>query len=264
MNPQAQAAAVAAHGGLKPGEVWIDRPGPASIYYPKSILDFEGMTASDYLQNFKGRIKNAIEGHRFDTVRVTAGATVVKGVYKLFQLAIGENTTTIDSGATAYRKEDNDTDMLQNGQMEKDTALIVDSLQVELALPHRDFNVLAVGQPTSFVPSATDTLSATNTLLGVQRTVRFEFSKKRDLLAKGRLTDFPPEGGFSGVLGGATSEGFVQNGFGFRRPMREITVLGGNYLFDVSMHVDVDVVFPYATELRVKLAGLEIEGIGGL
>lgn len=264
MNPNAASAAVQQYGGLPVGHVWVDQPGAASIYYPKNILDFEGMTSMDYLANFKGRIKNVLDGGRFDTMRVTAGATVLKGEYKFFQLPIGELTATIDTGATPYRKDENDTDMLQSGQMEKDTALVVDSLQIDVTLPHRDFNLLAVGEPTSFVPSGTDTLSASNTLVGIQRTCRFEFNKKRDLLAKGRLKQFPPEGGFSGILGGATSEGIVQNGFGFRKPMREIVVLGGNYLFDVTLFVDVDIVFPYATEIHVNLAGLEIEGIGGL
>ena len=263
-NPQALAAAIQQYGQLRGDQVWVDSPGPASMYYPKSILDFDGMTSIDYLANFRDRIKNVTEGSRFDTKRVTAGGTVLKGEYKFFQKKQGTPVTTIDTGAAAYTTDEFDTDMLQDGQMEKDTALIIDSVQIDLPLPHRDFNVLSVAQPTSFVPSATDTLSASNTLVGIQRTCRFELRRKRELLSKGRLTNYPPEGGFSGVLGGATSEGIVQNGFGFRKPLREIVVFAGNYLFDFTMFVDVDVVFPYATEFRVSLCGIEIEAVAGL
>lgn len=264
-NPAAQAAAVQQYGPLAADQVWIDTPGPASIYYPKNILDFDGMTASDYLSNFKGRIKNAIEGRRFDTRRVTAGAATVKGEVKFFNLAKGEATTTIDTGATAYNKDDFDTDMEQNGQMEKGTALLVDSVEVEVFGTHREFGALAAAQPTTFAVSATDTLAFSNTLVGIQRTCRFELKKKRELLSKGRLTDYPPQGGFSGVLGGATSEGILQNGFGFRKQLREIIVLAENYLFDFSMFMDVDIAaWPYATEIRVSLCGLELEAVGGL
>jgi hypothetical protein len=42
-------------------QVWIDTPGPQSLYYPKPIAEFAGMTMQDYLQNYKPRIKSAFE-----------------------------------------------------------------------------------------------------------------------------------------------------------------------------------------------------------
>jgi hypothetical protein len=196
-------------------------------------------------------------------VRIVAGQQVTKNVYKFFVIEQGKPTTTIDDGATAYVKDENDTNMVQAGQMEKGTIMLVDSIQIDVPLTHRDFGAATAADPTTFAISATDTLGASNVLVGLQRSARFELWQKRDLLAQGRLNKFPVEGGFSGVLGGATSEGILQNGFGMKRHLREVLLLGENYLFELRMYIDRTIAsVPYNTEIKVALSGLEISLTG--
>jgi hypothetical protein len=259
VDPQTQAPYV-----LGGDQVWVDAPGPTSLYYPKDIADFSGMTMEDYLRNYKPRIKGAFGNTRFDTLRVVAGQQVTRGLFRFFVIEQGKATTTIDDGATAYTKDENDTNMVQAGQMEKGTIFLADSIQIDVPVTHREFAGLTAAQPTSFVAAVeADTKPASNILVGLQRSARFELWQKRELLAQGRLNDFPVEGGFSGVIGGSTNEGVLQNGFGVSRHLREVLLLGENYLFEMRMYIDRTITnWPIATEIQVQLSGLEINLTG--
>lgn len=265
-NGNALAAATQRYGALPPGGVWVDQAGPGSAYYPMHILDFDGMSTQDYLANYKGRIKFAKDAHRFDVRVIHAGGTVAAGEQDFFVNEKGKSEKSLD-GATTITKTDYYTNMEAPRQMEKGTALLVDSIQIEIFQTTREYNAFTsnTDEPSDFTAAvAADTKPASNILAGIQRTMRVELWRGNELLGAGRLCDFPNEGGFSGILGGPTNEGIIQNGFGFPRRLREVCVLGENYLFTLKTFWERAVVCPNNVEIRAKLCGLEFRSVGGI
>jgi len=247
---------------LAPGEVWVDRAGPQPFYEATAIQNFDGMTTRDYLKYFKDGVKFAKDHDRADSRVLVAGGTIAAGAEnEFFQKVSGENEKSLDGG-TDILKTDYHTNMQEGGKIEKGASLIIDSLQIECTITHREYNAFANGQPTTAVVTATDTSSATNHMIGLDRTIMFELWRGNKMLADGTLSDFPSEGGFYASFGGATPEGFIQNGFGVAKHLREVVVLDAGYLFKLKARQIGAFTGVLNVEIRAKLCGLLVETVG--
>lgn len=247
---------------LMPGQVYVDRPGPGRLYDPTYIQNFDGMTTRDYLKYFKDGIKNARDHSRVDTRIWAPATTIAAGTYDFFQTKSGDEEMSLDGG-TSITKTDYHTNMQEGGKIEKGASLIVDSLQIEVTIPHREFNAFSADlSPSSAAVTATDTSSATAHMLALDRACIFELWRGQKLLAEGTLSDFPAEGGFFGAFGGSTPEGYIQNGFGQAKYLREIVVLDAGYLFKLKMRVLTGILSVLNVEIRPKLCGVLIETVG--
>jgi hypothetical protein len=247
---------------LAPGEVWVDRAGPQPFYEATAIQNFDGMTTRDYLKYFKDGVKFARDHARYDSRILVAGATIQAGtVNEFFQVKSGDIEVSLDGG-TNINKTDYHTNMQEGVKIEKGASMIVDSLQIECTITHREYNGFANGQPNTAVVTATDTSSATNHMLALDRTIIFELWRGQKLLAEGTLSDFPSEGGFYASFGGSTPEGFIQNGFGVQKHLREIIVLDAGYLFKLKARQLTALTGVLNVEIRPKLCGLLVETVG--
>jgi hypothetical protein len=250
---------------LKPGWVNVDYPGPTPRLQPTFIQNLDGMTTRDYLKYFKDGIKDAQDIPRYYTRIWAPGTTIAANdgnATAFFQKKVGDEELSLDGG-TSITLTDYHTNMMEGGKIEKGTTLIVDSLQLEVTIPHREFNGFSADlSPSTAVVTATDTSSATAHMLALDRAIIFELWRGKKQLGQGTLSDFPSEGGFFGAFGGSTPEGYIQNGFGQPSHLRETIVLNDGYLFTLKARVLTAITNVLNVEIRAKLSGLQISTVG--
>lgn len=228
---------------------------------PLRMLD--GMPIDEYLSNIKGAVIDAVEYRFFDTRIVIAGTTLAAGTYSFFQKPLGSSETSLDGGTTFANKTQEYTNAITIGTIEGANTLIADRVEINVAFPHRDFNAFTsnTGLPSTGAPSATDTLSATNNLLALQQGSYFTFSQPNyPIFAEGKVLDFPSSRKLDGSFGGATSEGYVQNGGGDPNPLRYVRVMQALHNFTFSMQVFRSITFPLNTVIEVALCGIKLLG----
>lgn len=247
---------------VRAGEVVYDRPGPTPFYEVTNVNNFDGMTSRDYLKYFKDGIKNARQHQRWDTRIWAPATTIAVGTYDFFAVSPGADEPSLDGG-TVITKTDYLTNMQEGKKLERGSSLIVDSLQIEVVIPHREFNAFSADlSPASAAVTSTDTSSATAHMLALDRAAIFELWRGNRLLAEGSLSDFPCAGGFFGAFGGATPEGYIQNGLGEPNYLREIIVLQEGYLFKLKMRVLTAILSVLNVEIRPRLCGVLVETVG--
>jgi hypothetical protein len=256
-----------------------DRPlenGDRQIYYAEyniaGALDvhslplrlIDGMPGEEYITKLYDKILDAKYYRATDRRVIATNTTVVKGQYQLFDVPKNSADDVSLDGSIAIAKKTKDyTNMIEKGKIEGGNTLIVDSLQVSVFIPHRDFNAFTAnsGLPSSAAPSATDTNSATNTLLTLCLNTQLEFSEPdHGIYAEGGLWDFPADRVFNGCFGGATPEGFVQIGVGQPEYLRQVRILQELHHFDMTLEFFRDTLFPTAVIIDVALCGLKLVG----
>ena len=253
------------------GEVTVRNPiglvtaGLLPLYETTTLNYLNNMPFADYAEKFQGRIMHARDHRRRDTRVVAAASTILKKVHKFFD-APKDSTSekSLDGSITIDPKDESFTNMVESSKIEAGSTLIVESVQVGIFQTHRDFNAFAAGtgEPSDATPAATDTLSATNVLIGLCRSAEVRFGLGRDVKAEGSPDSFPPDRGFSGALGGATPEGWIQIGFGAAKPMREIVVLQNLYHFFVEWEQYRALITPMNVEIEIALCGVLLESVG--
>jgi hypothetical protein len=242
---------------------WV--PGVAGIDVGKLPLRLiEGMPGQDYIDKLYDKILDARYFRATDRRVIAAGTTVVKGQYQFFDKPRNDQSDKSLDGSIAIANKGNDyTNMIEKGKIEGGNTLIVDSLQVSVFVPHRDFNAFTAnsGLPSTAAPSATDTNSATNTVLALCLNTYLTFSEPdHGNFAEGGLWDFPADRVFNGCFGGSTPEGFVQIGVGQPEYLRQVRILQEMHHFDVTLEFFRDTTFPLAVILDVALCGLKLIG----
>jgi hypothetical protein len=238
----------------------VELPAPGNIQQlPLRLID--GMPYQDYINSLQGRILDAVDYRAFDTRIVIAATNVVAGNYDFFNIPIGGSENSLDGGTTFARKTEEYTNMLENGKIEGGNTLIVESMQISVFIPHRDFNAFTsnTGLPSTGAPSSTDTNSAINNLLALHFGTYFTFSQpNHGNFAEGKLLDFPSDRSIGAAFGGATPEGFVQVGMGVPQPMRYVRVLQTLHHFDVQMLAYRTITFPMNVIIEIGLCGLKL------
>lgn len=228
---------------------------------PLRALD--GMPIDEYLNNIKGSVIDAVEYRFFDTRIIIAGTNLVAGTYNFFQKPIGSSEATLDGGTTIGNKTNEYTNAITIGTIEGANTLICDRMEISVYFPHRDFNAFTsnTGLPSTGAASATDTLSATNNLLALQQGSYFGFSQPNyPIFAEGKVLDFPSSRKIDGSFGGATPEGYVQNGGGDPRSLRYVRVMQALHNFTLQMQVYRTITFPLNTVIEVALCGIKLLG----
>lgn len=251
---------------LLPTQVAVDLPGPMPRIQAANLKDFDGMTMRDYLKYWKDGIQGAIDHTRYDTRIWAPGTTIAAdgagNAGAFFQKRVGDEELSLDGG-TSITKTDYHTNMAEGQKIEKGATLLIDSLQIEVAISHREFNAFTADlSPNTAVVTATDTSSATNHMLLLDRCIIFELWRNKELLAEGTLSDFPSAGGFFGSFGGSTPEGYIQNGFGQPNYLRKVLVLEAGYLFTLKTRVLNAITNVLNVEIRAKLSGLKVSTAG--
>jgi hypothetical protein len=241
------------------------RPGtidPRSLYSSTGLNVLDGMPFEDYRKYFQGRIKQATDHKRRDMRLIGAGTTVLKNRYGFFATPVGSPEKSLDGGVTIDPKDGRFTNMVEGNRMEAGSILIVESIQCQAALSSRDFNAFALDEPTDLAPAAAGTMSASNTLLGLNRNTYLEFDVGRDRKAEGRLASFPSDEAFSGAFGGDSDEGFIQIGYGKPRNLKEIVVLAGLRHFTLFVDFFANTIVPQNVEIEIALCGVILESVG--
>lgn len=241
-------------------EITVRAPSKTALYKRTFLETLDEMPFADYVKFFDGRIKSAHDTDRYDTLRIDGAATLQKGRYALFNVPRDGDAKT--TNGTPYIKDKGDTNMVEGNKMEYGTILIVECIQVQLVATTREFATLQQGEPTDLTPAAAGNMSASNTVVGLADNIFLQFRVGDVIKAEGILSKFPCEYGFSGAIGGDTDEGFVQVGFGRRRPLKQIVVLKPGQYFTVELEVLRSLFVPQSAQIRVFLSGQQLGPVG--
>lgn len=218
----------------------------------------EGMPADSYIRGLQDKLLD-VRYHRMTDRRViAAGTTVPAGKYQFFDKKIHSAETSIDGSIAIADKTQDYTNMLDDGKIAGGNTMIVESLQCGVFIPHRDFNAFTAntGLPSTGAPSATDTNSATNSLLALHLNTYLTFSEPDfGVHAEGSVLDFPADRVINANYGGATSEGLVQIGVGQPEYLRYVRVLQENHHFDVELEFFRATTFPISVVIDMALVG---------
>lgn len=236
--------------------------GYADLYERTFLETLDGISAQEYNQLFKGRIKNAIDTIRFDTLRIIGATAIGAGDKSMFNVGVNGTGTSADGGTT-FKKTKFDTNMRVANEMEYENVLLVESFQCEAILtaqlPTAD-TVNVITDPTAASAAAT-TAAASINLFALYHQSWVTFTVGDRIVLEGRIGDFPSQGGIWGFAGGA-DEGVVQNGFGYGRQLREIVVLRPGEQFGVNVNFPVSFTPTQDINLVVKLCGVRLRPVG--
>lgn len=236
-------------------------PGQYPAVYDRTFLEsLDGISMQEYMQRFKGQIKNAVDTIRFDTLRIFAGTAIGANDKALFSVPVNGSGTSADGGTT-IKKDRSDTNMRVASEMEYGNALIVESFQVEAiqgsAIVTAD-TANRVTDPTAVAGSA---LSPVLNLLAVLKQSWVEWKVGDRTVLEGRAIDFPAEGGIGG-FGGGVEDGVAMNGVGFPRLLREPIILRPGEQFGVTYTALTNVTPTLDIDLVFKLKGVRLRPVG--
>lgn len=233
--------------------------GKGGIYESTNLMTLDDMPFADYAKFFSGRIKDAEDHDRYDTLRIEAASAVAKGPKTLFNVPAGSDGKT--ATGTVFTKDAGDTNMVEGNRMEYGSVMIVESVQCQVIAPAREFAALSAGGPTDLTPAAAGTIAASNTVIGLGLGVNLTFTVGDNVKASGPLAKFPCAYVFSGAVGGDTDEGFVQIGMGRARPLREIVILKPMQNFAVALDFLRATTVPQSIQIRVYLSGVLLRAV---
>jgi hypothetical protein len=223
-------------------------------YQPTPLSVLNSVTTQEFFAGYKGRIHNAREFRLFDTRIVVAGQPILAKFHDFFHKVVGDDELTLD-GTVTINKTRNMTNAEEANKLSVGTALIITSVQIRVEATVRDFGTITTGQPTSAVPAAAGTMAASNNLALLHRMNKFTCEIGQDMIAEGRLYDYPPKGGISGVLGAVDDEGVLQNGMGLPEYLDEVAILPGQQFFKVRLDAPIAVTYTQNIEIEYALCG---------
>lgn len=244
-----------------PGSFEVRPAGAVPGYYQRTYLNnLNGITLQEFAQQYKGRIKKAKVFNLFDTRIVQAGGTIAAGEYDFFAKQIGQEEKTLDGGLT-ITKTDDLTNIKEANKLALGKVLIITSFQMRCNPTSREFASVSGGRPASSAPAAAGTISASNSLVALDRAgiVRVEIGD--DEVSEGRLFDYPPKAHMSGAFGSSDDEGFAQVGSGTPNYLDEIVILPGQQLFFVKWKFPVDLIVAQNMQVEFGMHGILIEGV---
>lgn len=236
-------------------------PGPDYAYkLPLQLID--GMPSDQYVEQIKPQILDARDFAMFDTRFIAAATNLTAGNKKFFTVENGGSELSLDGSVTVANKTDNYTNMVESGKVEGGNTMIVDSLQVAIYLPHRDFNAFTANSafPSTGAPAATDTNSGTLNLLALNYGTYLTFSEpNRGNFAEGNIFRFPSVEQPSGFFGGQTTEGAAVIG-GDPQYLRYVRVLQNLHHFDMTLECFSTITFPIQVIIQIALCGIKLVG----
>lgn len=237
---------------------------PSSDFaYALPLRLINGMPTDQYVNAVKGQILDARDYRMFDTRWVAAAAALPVNKFDFFNVPVNKPEVSLDGSQTVLNKTQNYTNMLEDGKVEGGNTMIVDSIQVAVYTPHRDFNAFGTAPvsafPTTGAPSATDTLSGTLNLLALNYNTYLTFSEpNRGNFAEGHIFAFPSVEIASGFFGGQTTEGLIQIGVGQPQYLRYVRVLQELHHFDVDLTCYQATTFPIQMIIQIALCGIKL------
>jgi len=232
-------------------------------FYSRSYFEnMDGMPAMEYLKTVKGQLKNVRDFKLRDTRIIGAGETITQGVYEFFQKPIGQSEATLGGGATIANKTSDLTNLKEANKLSNGNILIVESVQVNVFAPIREYATITNGRVTSAAPAAAGTTAAANNLIALCRgSYLTGIYANNNIRYEGRLWDFPGDAKLSGAIGGADDDGWVQVGDGKPRLMREIIIMKGGDFFQAKLEFPVDLTIAQNIDVELCLSGILVESV---
>ncbi len=224
-----------------------------------SLDNLHGMPAAEWWKVYRPTIVNARSYKLRDTRIIGAGETVPQKVHGFFAAPIGQPETSLGGTIAIPSKTKRFTNIETAQRLEPGQVLIVDSVQAKMPVTSRDFAAFVAGEPTDLTPNTVTTNSSANTVIGLCRVTGLTVREGQEIIAEGRLDDFPSESVFNGGYGGDADEGITQIGNGFAKPLREIYVLRGGRLFHTDLEFYNAVISPQNVEIEISLCGFLLE-----
>jgi|GEM_PF-5553633 len=236
--------------------------GPLVAGLPLRKID--GMTSYNYIESLFNRLIDVKERGLYSGKMIAAGTTVKKGTYNFFDKAKNDSAgdKSLDGSLTISNLRPY-TNMTTAGAVAGGHTQIVESLQIAVVIPTREFSGLdtATQMPSGGTnAAAADTKSATNDYLALAMNSKVTLSEPDfGEYASGKIWKFPSDQVPYGVLGGGTNEGFVGNG-GRPKFLRFIRVLQENHHFDLEWEFLNDTLFTHNIWIFAALVGLDLVG----
>ena len=228
------------------------------------LRKLDGMTREIYIDNLANKIIDVKERGLYYGRMIAAGTTVAAGTYPFFNKAKNDSNgdKSLDGSLTIKNLEAY-TNMIAAGQVAGGHTQIVESLQVQVVIPTREFSALDANLqlPAGGTnAAAADTKAATNDYLALAMNTKITLSEPDfGEYASGKIWKFPSPQVPYGALGGGTNEGFVANA-GRPNIMRYIRVLQENHHFDVELEFLCATAFTHNVWIFVVLDGLDLVG----
>jgi hypothetical protein len=209
----------------------------------------EGMTIPQFL-NIEGRIHNVRRDRVYDTVIYDTNTTVTAAAKRtLFRKGLDQGDTTAVSG-TAFKKTLSHTNMLKDGEFEKNDLVIVRNVEIELPAfggkPTTQANGVITNAKATF-PATYDPALAAYAWLSQ---LWVEFKRGGKTVYENLAINFPQDAGLYAAFG-ANSGAYVQNGNGANL-MPNVQVLEGGDDFSVVLTPLADFDLTTATGLNME------------
>jgi hypothetical protein len=181
--------------------------------------------------------KQIIDGCLYDTKYYVAGTAVNGQDVLFFQQQLAQQDALGNNSAVTFTKQFCDTNMVQSGQLERGTTMIVTSLQAQISIPNNlDQSLQASGNTTQPLITGLAEAAVTATsgaLVGglwhaITEAGYIQLKVGPNRFEEGLLSHFPSEFGASGFNAGVQNgtvvatdipviDGIINNGFGIAR-----------------------------------------------
>lgn len=217
-------------------------------FYPGQQLGWGGGAAlpllnglsDDQIALLRGRDpKQIVDGCLYDTKYFVAGTAVNSADIYFFQQQLAQQDAIGNNAAVTFQKQLCDTNMVQSGQLERGTTMIVTSLQAQISIPNNlDLSLQSAGNTTQ--PLITGlaegaTTATSGALVGslwhaITEAGYVTWKVGPNRFEEGMLSHFPSEFGASGFNAAVQNgtvvatdipviDGVVNNGFGVPRTL---------------------------------------------
>lgn len=202
-------------------------------------------------------VKQALDWVEYDTRYAKAGAALPQTPFQSFQVPIGGQETLINDTTVSFAKTEMDTNLVQQGQLERGQLLIVESIQASVCIPGNfDLTLQSTGNTTLPATLPGDNVSTTGTAGNIAANLAFALLRGLTLklkvgtneFEKGPLMQFPSEFGITGfgtsAFTGTAQAGvivpedtIVNNGFGQPRFLRFPRIIEAGQNFSIITNV---------------------------
>lgn len=226
-------------------------------------------------------MKQIIDGCRYDTKYAVAGTAVNGSDIFFFTQQVGQQDQLVNNSAVTFQKTKAMTNMVQSGQLERGTTMIVTSIQCMVSIPNNLDQTLQ-GSGNTTLPLITGLAEAATTatsgvLAGglwsaICKQGYVELTVGPNRFEAGPMIQFPSEFGASGFNAAVQNgtvvatdipviDGVVNNGFGFARQLLVPRTIEPGQNFNVKLNF-FNLFNPSRNfEIQVLLRGLELRDI---
>lgn len=210
--------------------------------------------------SIKGKLKNVRDHVLFDSLRFKKATAWNPGVFNMFQVATGQQTTVANDSTLAYNKTTADTNLVGNGgQLPSGDYFTVQSIMVKCAVAENEYttslNNTSIIDATPLVTVVLVGDGADTQVLAMTENTTLEFFVDDTRLYENGTLDYFPQGfGYSGWNGGGAG-GIAQNGGVLPRMLARPRHLLALQRFVIKLTNTITLTVPVSCRLKVGLWG---------